>query len=109
MAEQRDKYNFDAHCTYVVDGDTVDLTIDVGFRFDTRQRVRLLGINTPERGQAGFQEAKDYMIKRLFNKQVVVETYKSDVFGRYLGVIFIDGVNINMELMELGLAVVYVK
>lgn len=109
MAEQRDLYNYEAFCDYVVDGDTADLTIDVGFRMTTTQRVRLLGINTPERNKQGYQQAKDYLKERLMDNVLVVETYKTDVFGRYLAIIFIDGVNINQEMLELGYAVPYLK
>lgn len=107
MSEQRDLYNYKAKCTYVVDGDTVDLEIDAGFKMTTVQRIRFLGINTPERGQEGYAEAKNYVVDRLKDKEVIVETYKTDVFGRYLGVIYLDGVNINEEILEKGLAKVY--
>lgn len=109
MAEQRDLYNYEAYCTNVVDGDTADLSIDAGFRLTTEQRVRLLGINTPERNQEGYEAAKAYLKGRILNKKVIVETYKTDVFGRYLGILFIDGININQELLDLGLAKVYQK
>lgn len=102
-------YHFKAYCANVVDGDTVDLVIDVGFKMTTYQRVRLLGIDTPERGQVGFAEAKNYVERRLLDKNVIVETYKSDAFGRYLANIIVDGVNINDDLITLGLAIPYVK
>lgn len=107
MLEQRDLYNYNARCTYVVDGDTVDLTIDAGFKLTTEQRIRMLGINTPEKGQEGYAEAKNYLINRLKDKDVVVETYKSDAFGRYLGVIFLDDININEEMLTKGFAKVF--
>jgi micrococcal nuclease len=102
-------YNFEAYCTNVVDGDTADLVIDVGFRMTTEQRVRLLGINTPERGHEGYQAAKDYLKERILDKLMIVQTRKSDAFGRYLATVYVDGQNINEELLSLGLAVPYVK
>lgn len=102
-------YQFNAFCTNVVDGDTADLVIDVGFKLTTTQRVRFLSINTPERGQRGYQEAKDFVISKILDKDLVVETYKSDNFGRYLAVITVDGVNLNNLLLSEGLAVPYVK
>lgn len=109
MTEQleRNLYNYRAVCTYVVDGDTVDLVIDVGFNLTTKQRIRLLGINTPERGQAGYSEAKEYLTSRLLDKDVIIETYKTDDFGRYLGTIFIDGEDINFVMLEMGFAKVF--
>jgi micrococcal nuclease len=107
-------YFFNAHCTYVVDGDTADLTIDVGFHLTTVQRMRFLDINTPERGKPGYQEAKDYTKNAILGKDVIVQTYKDDAFGRYLAHIYYigeDGAihNLNQELLDLGLAVPFVK
>lgn len=112
-------YTYRAKVDRVVDGDTLDLVIDLGFKITTLQRIRLRGINTPEtynvkkdseeykRGM----EAKEYVLNRMEeNKyEVIVETNK-DVgkFGRYIGVIrFADSpVSLNDDLVEKGLAVV---
>ena len=77
------------------DGDTIDLIIDVGFKMTTCQRVRLLGVNTPElRGDSrkdGLawrdmtrQWLKDSQYKSSEEWHLVVTTSKSDAFGRYL-------------------------
>jgi micrococcal nuclease len=105
----RELYNYRAVCTRVIDGDTADLVIDVGFKMTTTQRVRLLGINTPERGQEGYQEAKDYLTSRILEKTLVISTRKSDVFGRYLGTIYVEDENVNEELLREGLAVVFMR
>ncbi len=111
-------YTYHAKVDRVVDGDTIDLVIDLGFKITTFQRIRLRGINTPEtynvkkdseeyqRGMA----AKEYVINRVSQNdyQVVVETEK-DVgkFGRYIGIIrFADSeVSLNDDLVAQGLAV----
>ena len=49
-------YIYQATCTRVVDGDTIDADIDLGFRMLRRERLRLLGIDTPERGQKNWKE-----------------------------------------------------
>ncbi len=41
-------YNYNAKCTRVVDGDTIDATIDLGFGVFVAKRIRLAGINAPE-------------------------------------------------------------
>ncbi|RIJ47835.1 nuclease [Maribellus luteus] len=112
-------YTYRAKVDRVVDGDTLDLVIDLGFKITTLQRIRLRGINTPEtynvkkdseeykRGM----EAKEYVLKRMEeNKyEVMVETNK-DVgkFGRYIGVIRLADslISLNDDLVEKGLAVV---
>lgn len=61
-------YIYKAKIINVVDGDTVDATIDVGFKMTTVQRLRLLGINTPEKNSKDIFEksraiiAKDWLI-----------------------------------------------
>lgn len=80
----------------VVDGDTVDLSIDVGFYLHAGLRFRLLGIDTPERGQPGAAEATAYTRRWLDNNlslaDVGVElratTWRADSFGRWLADVY---------------------
>ncbi len=103
----------------VVDGDTVDLEIDLGFYQYGVYRFRLWGIDTPElRGgtpetKASAREAKafvqDWLETHLSERDVLVSTAKADSFGRWLGTLYtvIDDVAIRLddELVENGLAV----
>lgn len=104
-------YEYKAKIINVVDGDTVDATVDVGFKMTTVQRLRLLSINTAELTskdpveRAAALAAKLYLVDNLLNKSVVIKTEKSDAFGRYLATIFLDGVDFNNTLLEKGLAV----
>lgn len=106
-----DLYVFKAYCTYVVDGDTVDLQIDLGFDISIKKRVRLLRIDTPERGKEGFTEAKLFVATWLLNKECFVQTYKNDNFGRYLAEIYLikddELINLNDILLDLGYAELY--
>ncbi|MCC8990771.1 MAG: thermonuclease family protein [Staphylococcus sp.] len=77
-------YTFKATCTNVVDGDTIDIDIDLGFETFAKRRVRLLNVDTPERGQENYKEATDFTKACVEGKKIYVQTYKSDVFGRYL-------------------------
>ena len=104
---QEHVFNY-AICTNVVDGDTIDVLIDVGFDFRTDQRLRLYGIDTPERGRPGFLEAKIWIQKRLAGKTLQVITYKKDSFGRWLALVYADGENVNDQLVAEGLAVPYI-
>jgi endonuclease YncB( thermonuclease family) len=100
-----------------IDGDTAvfDLSIaqtEIGRKITKTihdVHVRFLGINTPEKTFSGYSEARDYTISRLSKAGVItIETDDSvDVFDRLLGVVYVDGVNLNQELLDKGLAVVY--
>lgn len=104
-----DNYVRKAKVAYIVDGDTFDAFVDLGYGIWTKQRFRMLEINTPERGQTNYAEAKQYLSDRIMGKEVYIESVKSDSFGRYLGMVYIDGVKVNLELIENGLAVKYEK
>jgi micrococcal nuclease len=102
--------------TGVVDGDTIDVDIDLGFNVSFSQRVRLAGIDTPEsRTSDKFEkalglESKEYLKYKLKDaKVVVIKTEKpdsSEKYGRILGWLYIDGdtVSINDHMIEDGYA-----
>lgn len=81
-------YMFKAKCYNVVDGDTADFLMNIGFDTWKDKRVRFLYVDTPERGQENFQEATDFVVDAILNKEVILQTYKSDNFGRYLAAIW---------------------
>lgn len=83
-------YTFKAKCTNVVDGDTVDVTIDFGFHVWANRRLRLLNVDTPERGHENYTEATDFVKSKILNKDVLVQTYKDDSFGRYLANVYFE-------------------
>lgn len=102
-------YVYEATVVRVVDGDTVDLDVDLGFHVRVRERFRLNGIDTPERGQDGFEEATN-RLKELLGDECVVESHKTGKFGRWLGILRTpDGVNVNDVLLSEGLAKPYGK
>jgi micrococcal nuclease len=102
--------------TGVVDGDTIDVDIDLGFNVSYSQRVRLAGIDTPEsRTTDKFEktlglEAKEYLKSKLKDaKLVVIKTEKpdsSEKYGRILGWLYVDGdtVSVNDHMIEDGYA-----
>jgi micrococcal nuclease len=110
-------YQYKAKLRRVVDGDTVDAEIDMGFNIFIRERIRLMGIDTPESRTRNLMEkswglaAKARLIKLIEenNNEFVVETKidKKGKFGRVLGDIVINGVNINQQLITEGLAIPY--
>lgn len=112
----QDNYIRKATIYNIVDGDTADAIIDLGFGITTKQRIRFELIDTPERGQDGYQEAKSFVTDLLLNKDVYIQTfkYKSGGWGRYMGWIYLpreDGTLINVSelVLQEGLAVVWEK
>lgn len=107
-------YNYKAKVTRVVDGDTVELIIDLGFTVQWKSTCRLFGINTPEliskdplvRVKA--LEAKQYVIDKLpIGTVVQITSRQLDKYGRPLADIFYaeDMKHLNQELLDAGLAV----
>ena len=100
----------------VVDGDTIDVDIDLGFDISYTQRVRLAGIDTPEsRTTDKVEKALGLEVKEKLKKaidaakDVVIKTEKpdsSEKYGRILGWVFLDGAtkSINEQLIEEGYA-----
>jgi micrococcal nuclease len=85
--------------THVVDGDTLDIN---GIR------VRLTLVDTPERGQPGFKEAKEFVNTSCLGKKGELDVddgqRRGDRYGREIGVVYCDGLNINKKLMDNHLA-----
>jgi micrococcal nuclease len=91
----------------VVDGDTIDVTVDLGFKMYSKQRIRLARIDTPERGQPGFAEAGHYLRELIMNKEITLVTHKVSKWGQYVGDIVLNGEDINQRMLDEGLAKPY--
>ena len=82
-------YTYKAKLVRCVDGDTMDVDVDLGFHLTARIRCRLLGVNTPERGRPDFARAT-LMLENLLQSQAdeegffVMRTGKTGKFGRWL-------------------------
>ena len=108
-------YEYSATLIKIVDGDTVDVLIDLGFNTTKKERVRLLGIDTPESATKDLAEkklgleAKEY-ITQWFTKNTPfrLQTTKDDKYGRILGVFTgLDGKTLNDILVQNGYAWAY--
>tara|TARA_R100001443_G_scaffold117413_1_gene142310 strand:+ start:1279 stop:1668 length:390 start_codon:yes stop_codon:yes gene_type:complete len=95
----------------VVDGDTVDIIIDLGFDLSKKERVRLAGIDTPESRTRDLEEkklgleAKEFLERRLMEcAKLIVKTEKDGKYGRMLGWFYCSQININTEMVERGYA-----
>lgn len=113
-------YTYDAQVLNVVDGDTVDVSLDLGFDVHMTHRLRLHGINAPElhsknpAEKAAGQKAQE-ALKGLLAKDpahsapVIVETIqdKAEKFGRFLARIKVGTIDVNAEMIRLGHAKPY--
>lgn len=105
-------YQYKAIITNVVDGDTFDMDIDLGFNIHIHERVRLLDIDTPEK--FGDEKilgliVKQFAINNFLNKEVIINSDKADVaantdsFGRWLVRVNVDGRDICSLYTSLGI------
>ncbi|HLC76806.1 MAG TPA: thermonuclease family protein [archaeon] len=90
------------YITKVIDGDTIVVA--------GGQSIRLLNIDTRERGQNCYQEAKDKMTELVLLKNITMERDKEDKdrYNRLLRYIYVDGEMVNLKMVQEGLAVVYI-
>jgi|TARA_B110000438_G_scaffold161664_1_gene154899 micrococcal nuclease len=110
-------FRFNAHLVRVVDGDTIDADIELGFSVFMRDRIRLMGIDTPESRTRNLQEkswgmaAKHRLIELLAETDgeftLVTEDMEKGKFGRVLGTIEINGKDANQTLIEENFAIPY--
>jgi micrococcal nuclease len=85
----------------VIDGDTIELM--------GGEKVRLLGINAPEKNEFYYNESKQKLIELVQEKQIelIYGETKTDKYGRILAFVLIDEMNVNLMLVRLGLATTY--
>ena len=109
-------YEYSCRINRVIDGDSVDVCIDLGFDISFTSSVRLYGVDTPESRTRDPEEKKCGLLAKKFleeavknGKNIIIRTQKDEKgkFGRVLGSLIIDGTNINHKMIEENLAVAY--
>ena len=108
-------YEYNCKVKRVVDGDTVDVVIDLGFDIHFATRVRLYGMDTPESRTRNKDEkvrgymSKDFLEEWMEKDDVIIRTRrdKKGKFGRVLGEMIVRGENINKLMIKECLAVEY--
>ena len=109
-------YEYECTIRRVVDGDTVDVDVDLGFgTWRCSERIRLYGVDTPECRTRDAQEKAAGLLAKKFVQDALhvggtymLQTKEKGKFGRFLGVIFIQGsASINAALISENLAVPY--
>ena len=93
----------------VIDGDTIEVK-----KGSIKLTIRLVGIDAPEvskkkhePGQPFSQQSTKHLAKIALNRPADVKSYGADRYGRVLGEVFVDGNNVNLEMVNAGLAEVY--
>lgn len=110
-------YEYGCKVERVVDGDTIDVVLDLGFDIFHKCRVRLYGIDTPESRTRDLDEKARGKMAGSFLKEsidagnkIVIQTKLKDSrgkYGRVLGNVVVDDVNINEQMVDKHLAVKY--
>lgn len=88
--------------TRVIDGDTIDVLLSSG-----RIRVRLHGVDAPERDQSGGAAATAWLTQQLQDRQVLLEPVSQDQYDRMVAVVHVGDRNINRDLVQAGHAWAY--
>ena len=101
-------YFYRAHVERIVDGDTIDIQLDLGMSIFRRERVRLWGVDAPEMRFNAGKEARRYLVNLATEKgwlvnPVYVRTIKdeTDKYGRYLAIIYEQPTDMNVDIEAL--------
>ena len=91
----------------VIDGDTIVARLEEPGRTKRREKIRLLRINTPEKKQPGYEEAREALKYLVRSGEIQIEFEDQSVekrgnYGRLLAYVMVDGLNVNVEMVRLG-------
>lgn len=81
----------------VADGDTITILVN-----GNKERIRFYGIDAPEKKQEYGMKSKDFVSKKVMNKEVKVQVMDTDRYGRKIGKIYYDGKYLNLESVSKG-------
>lgn len=106
----KETYVRNAEVIRVIDGDTAEFKVNLGCDININMRSRLEGIDAPEKATKDGKISKKRLEDTLpIGKSVVIQTTKDkkEKYGRYLVTVFVDGVNINQQLLDEKMAIFY--
>ena len=117
MADKPSPYSYRVKSIVkTIDGDTFDCIMDLGFDVLLEARVRMMGIDTPESRTRDLEEkkfgllAKEYLTMKLEAEDIIITTEvdnEKGKFGRILGTVWAEGININEQMINEHMAVRY--
>ena len=117
--EKEKMFEYRSNLLKIVDGDTIDVDLDLGFSVVLKkQRIRLYGINTPESRTRDLEEKKYGLAAKARLRELLESaesiTVKTAIdkkargkYGRILGTVYADDINVNEKLVEEGHAIEY--
>ncbi len=119
--DSKQLHTYKAYLDRVVDGDTVHVTLDLGFKIKHKEILRLAKIAAPELATEAGKESCEALQRILKNVPfLVIKTNKTDIYGRYVADVFLgwegeedpqkvaeEGVYLNQQLLDLGVVEVY--
>jgi len=102
-------YQYKGKVTNVVDGDTIDIDLDLGFDAGLKSRFRLKGVDTAEKNYPFGKATKEWLAAQLVGKTFIVNSFKHDKYGRWLCDLYIDleSPSINDQMIKAGIAKAY--
>lgn len=95
-------YRYKCTLSKVVDGDTMDFMVDLGFKVYAKIRVRLVDIDVYERSTDKGKEATAFCKEWFEGKDIEIETYKTGKYGRWLAHVYCGDECLNELLKEKG-------
>lgn len=101
-------YVFKGKIIKVVDGDTLDIRLDLGFSIFSIQRLRLIKVNAPEVNTEEGKKSKSALENYISDKEVLVYTRYKDKYGRYLADVVYNEQSISDWLIDNKYAEIYV-
>lgn len=109
MDEEPNVYWYEVDVERIVDGDTFTGSLSFGYGLVRKgQWFRLAGIDTPERGQPGFERSTEFLRERIEGKRIIINSHKDET-GRWRRIVcdvYADGENVNEALLAAKLAVI---
>ena len=107
-------HHYKAELIRIIDGDTIDVMLDLGFFVWVKKRIRLYGIDTPETRTRDLEEKQrgkesTARLTELISQpaEFTISSHGIDKYGRCLGTIFVGEKNVNELLVSEGFAKVY--
>ena len=109
LIKETNLYNYKATLVRIVDADTIEADIQLGFYMTFRSKIRLLGIDAPERYTEDGKAATAWLTNYIpLGHEITLDVFKvAEKYGRWLAYVTYNGVNVNEELVKTGHAVPY--